>query len=358
MNLYLNSNVGILEVVTGSMFSGKSEELIRRLRRSMYAKQKVIVFKHAIDTRYGEASVISHSKDKIDAFPAATVEHMDNFLKNHPDVEVIGIDEVQFFGLNVVEFCEKYVNLGKRVIVAGLDMDFRGEPFDPMPRLMSIADYVDKFHAICTVCGNPAYVSQRIINGEPAYYDDPIVLVGADESYEARCRRHHIVKYRDRKVSKLYFIVGTDIGVGKEKVENIYMNELDYDCKSVTIKIKEDINNEFKIDELRSMILDKMNSNDVVFVRIIGGILLPLSGKYNILDLIREFRKDSEVILVSNNKKGILNHILLANEILSSSNISIKEIIYIKNHDCDVETENEDIFEQIKEITNINYRQV
>ena len=112
MNLYLNSSIGILEVVTGSMFSGKSEELIRRLRRSQYAKQKVIVFKHSIDTRYGEASVVSHSKDKIDAFPAGTVEEMDKFLKNHPDVEVIGIDEVQFFGSDVVEFCEKYVNLG------------------------------------------------------------------------------------------------------------------------------------------------------------------------------------------------------------------------------------------------------
>jgi thymidine kinase len=356
VNLYLNSNIGILEVVTGSMFSGKSEELIRRLRRSQYAKQKVIVFKHSIDTRYGEASVISHSKDKIDAFPAGTVEEMDKFLKNHPDVEVIGIDEVQFFGSEVVEFCEKYVNLGKRVIIAGLDMDFRGEPFDPMPKLMSIADYVDKFHAICTVCGNPAYVSQRIINGEPAYYDDPVVLVGADESYEARCRGHHIVKKRDKKESKLYFIVGTDMGVGKEEVENIYLNELENGCKYETIKIKEDIGSESKIDDIREEIVDKMNANDVVFVRIIGGILLPLNGKYNILDLIREFRKDSEIILVANNKKGILNHILLTNEILSNSNVNVKEIVYTKN--SDIEVESEEMFDQIQKITKINYRQI
>ena len=281
---------------------------------------------------------------------------MDEFLKNHPDVEVIGIDEVQFFGSDVVEFCEKYVNLGKRLIVAGLDMDFRGEPFDPMPKLMSIADYVDKFHAICTICGNPSYVSQRIINGEPAYYDDSVVLVGADESYEARCRRHHIVKYRNKKESKLYFIVGTDMGVGKEEVENIYFNELQNNSKYEAIKIKEDMGSESKIDELRKKIIDKMNVNDVVFVRIIGGILLPLNGKYNILDLIREFRKESEVILVANNKKGIMNHILLINEILSNSNINVKEIVYTKN--LDIEIENEEIFNQIREITNINYRQI
>ena len=235
-------------------------------------------------------------------------------------------------------------------------MDFRGEPFDPMPKLMSIADYVDKFHAICTVCGNPAYVSQRIINGEPAYYDDPVVLVGADESYEARCRGHHIVKKRDKKESKLYFIVGTDMGVGKEEEENIYLNELENGCKYETIKIKEDIGSESKIDDIREEIVDKMNANDVVFVRIIGGILLPLNGKYNILDLIREFRKDSEIILVANNKKGILNHILLTNEILSNSNVNVKEIVYTKN--SDIELESEEMFDQIQKITKINYRQI
>ena len=145
------------------------------------------------------------------------------------------------------------------------------------------------------------------------------------------------------------------MGVGKEEVENIYLNELENGCKYETIKIKEDIGSESKIDDIREEIVDKMNANDVVFVRI-GGILLPLNGKYNILDLIREFRKDSEIILVANNKKGILNHILLTNEILSNSNVNVKEIVYTKN--SDIEVENEEMFDQIQKITKINYRQI
>ena len=184
MNLYLSNNSGILEVVTGSMFSGKSEELIRRVRRAKYAKQKTVVFKPSIDKRFedDDVNIISHGKDRIEAIMASSIQEMDNYLEENPDVKVIGVDEVQFFDEGIVGFCEKYVKLGKRVIVAGLDMNFRGEPFHPVPELMSKADYVDKFHAICTVCGNPAYVTQRIINGEPAYYDDPVVLVGAEEN--------------------------------------------------------------------------------------------------------------------------------------------------------------------------------
>lgn len=198
MKLYFkNNNLGKLEVITGSMFSGKSEELIRRLRRAVYAKQKIIVFKHAIDDRYGVNGIYSHGNDSIEAYPVSTIEKMEEILEKNIDAEVIGIDEVQFFGEEVVDFCKKYVNLGKRVIVAGLDMNFRAEPYHPVPELMSIADKCDKFRAICTVCGESAYASQRLIDGEPAYYDDPLVMVGASENYEARCRKHHIVKYRE-----------------------------------------------------------------------------------------------------------------------------------------------------------------
>ena len=200
-----NSKIGTLEVVTGSMYSGKSEELIRRLRRAEYAKQKIVAFKHAIDNRYGENGVFSHENNSFRAYPVSDVSQMEEIMEKNVDAEVIGIDEVQFFGKKVVDFCKKYVEYGKRVIVAGLDMSFRAEPYEPVPELMSIADQVDKLHAICMVCGKPAYASQRLINGEPAYYDDPLVMVGANENYEARCRRHHIVRYRSDKKGKIYF---------------------------------------------------------------------------------------------------------------------------------------------------------
>lgn len=192
-------NIGKLEVITGSMFSGKSEELIRRLRRAKYAKQKIVVFTHSIDNRYGENGIFSHGNDSLEAFPVSTIEQMEEIMQSHLDVEVIGIDEIQFFGEEAVDFCKKYVEkLNKRVIISGLDMNFRAEPYHPVPELMSIADKVDKLNAICTVCGQKAYASQRLIDGEPAYYDDPLVLVGATENYEARCRKHHIVRKREK----------------------------------------------------------------------------------------------------------------------------------------------------------------
>ncbi|MGL5349029.1 MAG: thymidine kinase [Cetobacterium sp.] len=197
MHLLLTEGMGWIEVVTGSMFSGKSEELIRRMRRSKYANQKMVVFKHASDDRYDDTKVASHSQVFIEAVPASTVAEMREIIETqYKDVRVVGIDEVQFFGEEVVEFCEELADSGKRVVVAGLDQDFRGEPFKPMDRLMAKAEYVDKFNAICACCGNPASRTQRLVNGEPAYEDDPIVLVGASESYEARCRRCHIVRKR------------------------------------------------------------------------------------------------------------------------------------------------------------------
>jgi thymidine kinase len=192
--------MGWIEVVTGSMFSGKSEELIKRLRRVEYANQKMVVFKHSSDMRYDETKVSSHNKSMIEAVPARDVEEMYRIVKEeYHDADVVGIDEVQFFGEEVVDFCEMLANEGKRVIVAGLDQDFRGEPFKPMDQLLARAEFVDKFSAICMVCGSPASRTQRLVNGEPAFYDDPIVMVGAAEAYEARCRKHHIVRYRDKE---------------------------------------------------------------------------------------------------------------------------------------------------------------
>ncbi len=199
MRLFYNEHMGWIEVITGSMFSGKSEELIKRLRRVKYANQKMVVFKHASDMRYDETKVSSHSQNYIEAIPVETIEEMYRIVKtDYRDVEVIGIDEIQFFGEKVVEFCDKMANEGKRIIVAGLDQDFKGDPFKPMDELLAKAEFIDKFNAICMVCGSPASRTQRLVNGEPAYSDDPIVMVGASESYEARCRKHHVVKIREK----------------------------------------------------------------------------------------------------------------------------------------------------------------
>ncbi len=197
MHLILNDEMGWIEVVTGSMFSGKSEELIRRMRRAKFANLEIIVFKHISDTRYDDTKVTSHSQVFIEAIPSSGVNEMRQIINDrYKNVKVVGIDEVQFFGDEVVDFCEELADKGIRVVVAGLDQDFRGEPFKPMDRLMAKAEYVDKFNAICVCCGNPASRTQRLVNGEPAYEDDPIVLVGASESYEPRCRKCHCVKKR------------------------------------------------------------------------------------------------------------------------------------------------------------------
>lgn len=186
---------GSIEVITGSMFSGKTEELIRRLRRATIARQSVQVFKPQIDTRYAFTKVASHSGAEYKATPVASAE--DVLASIEPNTTVVAIDEAQFFDWAVTEVCHKLAEQGIRVIVAGLDMDFRGEPFGPMPLLMAQAERVDKLHAICMVCGESASRTQRLIDGKPAYYDDPIVQVGGSESYEARCRRHHAVPRRD-----------------------------------------------------------------------------------------------------------------------------------------------------------------
>ncbi|MDF2839316.1 MAG: Thymidine kinase [Clostridia bacterium] len=182
---------GWIEVIVGSMFSGKSEELIRRVNRARIAKQKVQVFKHCIDDRYAIDHVVSHNGTKTEAIKITKASDILKYLDE--DAFVITIDEVQFFDEEIVDVCVKLADQGKRVIAAGLDQDFRGEPFGPTPALMAVAEFVDKMQAICMTCGNPATRTQRMINGKPACYHDPVILVGATESYEARCRKCHEV---------------------------------------------------------------------------------------------------------------------------------------------------------------------
>lgn len=183
---------GRIELICGSMFSGKTEELIRRLRRAVIAKQQVQVFKPAIDTRYHVEKVTSHNGLDFEARPVPCAADIAGLLD--PETTVVAIDEVQFFDDGIIEVCETLAEAGKRVICAGLDTDFRGVPFGSMPALMARAEHVDKLHAICVVCGEEASRTQRLINGRPAAFDDPVVLVGASEVYEARCRECHQVR--------------------------------------------------------------------------------------------------------------------------------------------------------------------
>ncbi len=182
---------GAVEVITGSMFSGKTDELIRRLRRARIARQRTQVFKPRMDTRYEDGKVTSHAGSEFEAAPVESADDLLDILER--DSTVVGVDEAQFFDDAVTKVVQRLADDGVRVIVAGLDTDFRGEPFGPMPALMAQAERVDKLHAICMVCGGPASRTQRLIDGQPAHYDDPIVVVGASELYEARCREHHEV---------------------------------------------------------------------------------------------------------------------------------------------------------------------
>ncbi len=188
----MKHHTGSIEVVCGSMFSGKTEELIRRLRRATIARQKVQVFKPAIDIRYGgNEQVTSHAGMAFDAIPVQQSSDIPALMEK--DTTVVGIDEAQFFDPGIVPLVREMASHGIRVIVAGLDQDFRGEPFGSMPLLLALAEKVDKLQAICVVCGEVATRTQRLVNGKPARYDDPVVIVGASEMYEARCRQHHEV---------------------------------------------------------------------------------------------------------------------------------------------------------------------
>jgi thymidine kinase len=180
----LPKDTGWIEVITGCMFSGKTEELIRRLRRAQIAKQKVKIFKPRIDARYSENSIVSHNERSL---PSILIDDIIEVLSYADDAQVIGIDEAQFFNEGIVHICNLLASKGKRVIVAGLDQDYTGKPFEPIPQLLEIAEYITKQHAICVVCGNPADKTQRKIA------ESERVIVGAANIYEARCRRCHYI---------------------------------------------------------------------------------------------------------------------------------------------------------------------
>ncbi len=190
--MYKINNSGWIEMITGPMYSGKSEELIRRIRRVKIAKKDVKVFKPIIDNRYSNDNVVSHSGDSIEAIPVDHPEELYDRLEE--ETEVVAIDEIQFFSKGIIGIIEDLADQGMRVIVAGLDRDFKNEPFVPVPELLSRAEYIEKLHAICLQCGDPATRTQRLIDGEPAPYDDDLILVGATENYEARCRSCHELK--------------------------------------------------------------------------------------------------------------------------------------------------------------------
>jgi len=194
MSMYITDSTGWIEVVTGSMFSGKTEELVRRIRRATIAKQHVQVFKPKLDHRYGTNKITSHAGANFTATPVDSSKEILALLNK--ETTIVAVDEAQFFDKELTEVCSKLASQGIRVIVAGLDQDFRGDPFGPMPIILALAEQVSKLHAICVVCGRDASRTQRMIDGRPAYYDEPTVVVGGSESYEARCRTHHDVPHK------------------------------------------------------------------------------------------------------------------------------------------------------------------
>jgi len=195
---YFTARSGWIEVIAGVMFSGKSEELLRRVRRAAIAKRRVQVFKSHLDERYaGVFKVSSHDGRTTEAIPVDTAAQIAERVR--ADTEVVAIDEAQFLDERIVSLATELAARGVRVIVAGTDTDFRGEPFGAMPELMAVAEIVDKLHAICVRCGHPASRNQRLIDGRPALYSSPTIMVGGADSYEARCRACHQVPRRDEE---------------------------------------------------------------------------------------------------------------------------------------------------------------
>lgn len=194
---------GWIEVVAGVMFSGKSEELMRRVRRAVIARKRVQVFKSHLDDRYaGVLTVTSHDGRSVDAIPVDSSAQIASRID--PLAHVIAIDEAQFLDDGVCDLATSLAGRGRRVILAGTDTDFRGEPFGPMARLLAIAEFADKLHAICVLCGAPACRNQRLLDGEPAAWDSPVIMVGGLDSYEARCRACHVVRGRDEGQGRLF----------------------------------------------------------------------------------------------------------------------------------------------------------
>lgn len=190
----MNRATGGIEIICGSMFSGKTEELIRRVRRAQIARQRVAVFKHALDDRYASGAITSHNGVRIEAIPVTHSAEILDLVE--PGTEVVAVDEVQFLDHGIGEVAETLAGRGIRVLLTGLDTDFRGVPFGPIPNLLAVAEEVTKLQAICMTCGAPASRTQRLVEGRAAHYNDPVILVGAREAYEARCRRCHQVPGR------------------------------------------------------------------------------------------------------------------------------------------------------------------
>jgi thymidine kinase len=201
--MYAASAGGWIEVICGVMFSGKSEELIRRVRRAIIARRNVQVFKSHLDERYaGIYHISSHDGRSVEAIPVDSAGQIAQRVE--PGTQVVAIDEAQFLDGGIVSLVTTLAGRGVRVVIAGTDTDFRGEPFGPMPELLAVAEVVDKLHAICVVCGNPASRNQRLIEGKPARYDSPVIMVGGGESYEARCRSCHKVPRKDEDQARLF----------------------------------------------------------------------------------------------------------------------------------------------------------
>ncbi|RSN74342.1 thymidine kinase [Candidatus Methanodesulfokora washburnensis] len=182
---------GWIKIFTGPMFARKTDELLIEVKRYLLAKKKVVLFKHSIDSRYSHAEIVSHDGRRMEAIPVSSSDELRSLIPD--DADVIAVDEVQFFDQGIVGVVKDLAKSGKTVLLAGLDKDFRGDPFGPMPYLLAIADDVVKLTAVCTVCGGPATMSQRLIDGKPAPKTSPTILVAGKESYEPRCRAHHIV---------------------------------------------------------------------------------------------------------------------------------------------------------------------
>ena len=200
--MYHGTRPGWIEVISGVMFSGKSEELIRRVRRAIIARRRVQVFKSHFDTRYGSLySVSSHDGREIEAAPVDSAAEIFRLVR--PDTELAAIDEAQFLDPEIVTVASALAARGVRVLIAGTDTDFRGEPFGSMGDLMAVAENVDKLQAICVICGDLATRNQRLVDGRPARYDSPLILIGGQESYEARCRRCHRVPRKDEDQTAL-----------------------------------------------------------------------------------------------------------------------------------------------------------
>ena len=189
--MYQSYKDGWIETISGCMFAGKTEELIRRIKVLEFAKKEIMVFKPQIDNRYSQTKVVSHAGSSVESYVVSSAREILEMVKD--STEVVAIDEAQFFDDEICDVCNALAYRGIRVMAAGLDTDFKGEPFGPMPKLITEAEFVTKLAAVCNKCGAPATRTQRIINGKPASYNDPIIMVGAAESYEARCRHCHEV---------------------------------------------------------------------------------------------------------------------------------------------------------------------